>query len=82
MVSISGRDPRSQSALATCGSILLGDGNAVDNEVETALRRRNLVYAIERHLQANGTALDPVTRALLAASREVIASTADASATR
>lgn len=69
------REPASQSALATCGSILF-NGSAGETEIEAILRRRNLIYSIDCHLHANGNALDAVTRALLAASRELVANSA------
>lgn len=61
-----------QNALGTCGSILFTARRSDECSVERLLRHRNLVYSIDNHLEMHGTSLDPVTRALLAASREVI----------
>ena len=36
------------------------------------MRRRDLAYSIDRHLDEFGTTLEPLTRALLAAARETI----------
>ena len=62
-----------ESALGTCASILLDQTRPLEEPLEAVIRRRNLVYSIEDHLSVHGLVLDPLTRALLAASREVIA---------
>lgn len=61
------------AAFAACASVLFGEAMPIGDTLERSIRRRNLIYSIDNHLDARGMILDPLTRALLAASREAMA---------